>query len=394
MNSKNNDKGSKGNKGKEINNSNIRSNVAQSIFCDVCFKSFASRTKLNEHLSSKSHKAKLDKTKLETKSNQEIKLNSDSSNVVVEEFTSNPIKKDTPKLTAENDILICFACNKQTSSLTDLLKHLDESHGFQFPAFDCLKNVKKAIKLIVKKVFKYGSCLYCDSQRFPNPKSVQTHMRDSGHVKLSLDDIFDHFYKFYDFEKIKQQENKTKYKLQIGYKVIKKRFKEDNAKNKKTEIKEEIEEVSDVDQNLVVSDEEIDNKSNTNVINSKNMKSENNQNNQNNQNSESDDELEDIEDINYVELQNGEALLPDGTILGNKMYKTAYKQRVKIDSEIKKSQAQHTNTLKLKLRANLRLKNRLKERKKMYSHWNVKGSLKGNFIRVNTLHIIRKQVNV
>lgn len=382
MNSKINEKGGKGNKGKEINSSNIRNNVPQSIFCDVCFKSFASRTKLNEHLSSKSHKAKLEKTKLETKDNQEVKS---STTMVVEDSTSNQIKKDTPKLTAENDILICFACNKQTNSITDLLQHLDESHGFQFPAYDCLKSVKKAIKLIVKKIFKYGSCLYCDSQRFPNPKSVQTHMRDSGHVKLSLDDIFDHFYKFYDFEKIKQQENKTKYKLQIGYKVIKKRFKEDNTKVKKTEIKEEIEEVSDVDQNLVVSDEEIDNKKNTNVINSKNN---------NEQNSESDDELEEIEDINYVELQNGEALLPDGTILGNKMYKTAYKQRVKIDSEIKKSQAQHTNTLKLKLRANLRLKNRLKERKKMYSHWNVKGSLKGNFIRVNTLHIIRKQVNV
>ncbi len=366
------------NKVKGDNNSNkINSDLPQSFFCDVCFKSFASRVKLNEHLTSKSHKLKLEKGKNELKTNESANVNSSSvSNI-------NEIKKDAPKLTAENNMLICFACNKETSSLPELINHLNESHSFEFPAFDCLKNLKKALKLIIKKIFKYGSCLYCDSQRFPNPKSVQTHMRDSGHVKLSLDDLYDHFYKFYDFEKLRQQENKTKYKLQIGYKIIKKRFREESTKVKKSEIKEEIEEISDIDQNLVVSDEELDNNK---MINSTKKENDND--------SVSDNDLEDIEDINYVELGNGEALLPDGTVLGNKLYKNAYRQRVKIDNEIKKSQALHTNTLKLKLKASLRLKNRLKERKKMYSHWNVKGSLKGMFIRANTLHIIRKQVNV
>ncbi len=331
-------------------------------FCQLCSKSFGSQNKLNEHLSSKMHK----------KREQEKEKEKSEAKVITENPT-NEIKKVI--VTAKDNHLICFVCNNDESkTVEDTLRHLKEKHDFAFPVSSCLSKPVKALKIIAKKIFVYGACLYCDSQRFPNPKAIQRHMIDSTHVKLNFEDIIEHFYKHYDKLKIGQvqgPERKAK-----EFQIIKRML---LPKKKAEKIKEEKEEDDEWEE---ISDDEKEE-------NVKTTKSK-----------ENDDDSylsdnSDIDNIDYIKMQNGEIMLKDGTVLGNRMYKSLYKQRIRLTPMVSKND---THLSKVRTKAFLIRRQVIKAENKInkenMKQWKLTGSNKSIFIRTNTLFKACKQVNV
>lgn len=397
---------------KTTNNINSLKNANNNIttnYCDICYKTFSTNNKLSEHLSSRAHKQKklLFDEKVR-KQNSIQTINSTNSLNGLTNSTNNMVNRPSSKskdnkklLTAKENHLICFVCNYPFNSLnenkdeealinTDLslektLRHLKEKHNFEFPLEDCLKNTSKALKLIATKIFKYGACLYCDSQKFPNPKAIQCHMKDTNHIKINYEDIIEYFYKFYSKEKIalvKGQDRKKK-EFQLLKRILLPKKKAKTSFDKEGSDWEEIEEV-DENKESNKCNNFVDTKVNSNNINA----------NQSNNNSSLDNQdlsdEEDLKNINYVRMDNGELMLKDGTILGNKMYRLIYKQRVRINQP----ENEHTRLIKLKNDLERRKLNRAINKRKSVKHWGLKGSNKSNFTRVNTLFKARKQVNV
>lgn len=340
----------------------VKSQVQQptSNYCEACSKAFASINKLNEHLNSKSHKA--NKVLHEEKLKKEREKIGDA---------SPPAK---PKqLTCIDNYLICFVCNDNESKTTDdVLAHLKEKHSFEFPVSQCLVKREKALKLIAKKIFKFGACLYCDSQKFPNPKAIQSHMRDTNHIKINYEDIIEHFYKHYDKNRIIAVEGVARKSKE--FQLIKRMIVPKKGEPKRKEVidpdYEEIEEVDDEDVDINTTSKAARTEEEAVVS----------------------DEEDEMKNIDYVRMENGEIMLKDGTILGNKIYKNVYMQRVKVVAEWKDNQ--HTRLLRIKaMSAKRKLNKLLIDKKGMFSHWTLTGSKKGLFTRINTLHKIRKQVN-
>lgn len=177
------------------------------------------------------------------------------------------------------------------------MTHMENTHNFKFPVASCLKKPEKAIKLLIKKIFDYGTCLYCDAQRFPNVKAIQNHMRDLNHFKINYEDILEHFWKLYSKEKLREysgNEKKSKEYVLLKRILLPK-------KNNKVVYEEDLS-----DGWVEVDDEAI------------------------NEDKEDEDENSDIDEVAYVKMPNGEIRLRDGTTLGNKIYRTAYKQRVRM----------------------------------------------------------------
>ena len=326
-------------------------------FCQLCSKSFGSLNKLNEHLSSKSHKKREQEKEKDSKEPNNEKITEKPKKVVV---------------TAKENHLVCFVCNNDESkTVEETLKHLKEKHDFSFPVSSCLSKPVKALKIIAKKIFIYGACLYCDSQRFPNPKAIQRHMIDSTHIKLNFEDIIEHFYKHYDKLKISQvqgPERKAK-----EFQIIKRML---LPKKKIEKIKEEQEGDDEWEE---ISDEEKEETVKTNKP------------------KEDDDDsyLSDNSDIDYIKMQNGEIMLKDGTVLGNRMYKSLYKQRIRLNPMVSKNDS-HLSKVKTKTfllrRKVIRAENKIN--KENMKQWMLTGSNKSIFIRTNTLFKACKQVNV
>eukprot|EP00340_Litonotus_pictus_P010647 CAMPEP_0170537090 /NCGR_PEP_ID=MMETSP0209-20121228/102516_1 /TAXON_ID=665100 ORGANISM="Litonotus pictus, Strain P1" /NCGR_SAMPLE_ID=MMETSP0209 /ASSEMBLY_ACC=CAM_ASM_000301 /LENGTH=392 /DNA_ID=CAMNT_0010838539 /DNA_START=127 /DNA_END=1305 /DNA_ORIENTATION=+ len=349
-----------------------------SNYCEICCKSFGSANKLTEHLNSKSHKNKKEgKAKEQTKSTP-IDGTTTTGDQPSTTSTSNEQKKKVTQ-TAQNNFLICFVCNNnESTTVRQLLDHLKDSHFFEFPVASQLKKPEHAVKLCVKKIFVYGACLYCDSQKFPNSKAIQTHMRDTGHIKINFEDIIERFYKYYSKKTILEATDSEKKSKE--YKVLK-RILLPKKKTKKEE--DEIEEVEEIDENEVVEEvveEVVDTKKENEIPTA-----------YENLSDVSVDE-EDLEDINYVELDNGEIMLRNGTVLGSRLYKNIYKQRVKLDMESWKKSSQ-TSLMRIKSRSHQRQLNKMQNKKGQFSHWNITGSKKSLFTRINTLRKVRKQVN-
>lgn len=331
-------------------------NTSQSVtnnYCLPCCKSFASMNKLDEHLKTKSHKQR----EVEKKKSPQAKGESEEK------------EKKEPTKTPIDNYLICFVCNQQTSQIDDLICHLKDSHDFQFPISSCISNMIKPIKLIITKIFKYGACLYCDSQKFPSPKAILNHMKDKDHVKICYEDIIDHFYKYYDKEKILKydgEERRTKMYVLIKRMIMSK----EKEKKEKEIVEEDGEEWEEVSENEKENEEEKDNLSDV------------------------EDDTDEIKKINYVKLENGELLLKNGSVIGNRVYNTLYKQRIRYIPIVWK------NTDRIQLLKSKGIINRKRELvkekkiiKEQLGHWKLKGSKKGNFERANTLFKPCKQVN-
>lgn len=371
------------NLGKNSNSSDAIMQQYPNNCCVVCSKTFGSMNKLVEHINSKTHKLKSQKYE-ESKGKLKVDNTNNSNdnnnlNTVPETNSKCNVdiiveKKEERKLTAENNYKICFVCNNyQANEIPDLLTHLKQSHNFEFPVQSCLKSPLKAIKLCIKKIFTFGTCLYCDSQRFQSARSVQTHMRDTHHVKINFEDIIEYFYKFYDkknfLEKATEEEKQTK-EFKLLKRILIPKKNKNEVKGTEKEI-EEIEEVEEIDENMII--EENDDTMAQKVDNINDYES---------------DLSDDLKDINYVKMENGELMLKDGKILGNKIYSTYYKQRVKIGQDWKDNN--HALKLRMKAKAFHRKNNEMKDKKNTFCYWKISGSKKSNFERINSFHHVTK----
>jgi pre-60S factor REI1 len=320
------------------NQSNISINIAQN--CDVCRKTFLSGNKFNEHMISRAHKKAAENFALATK-------------------TPTLEKKLEEEKTTLDDVSICLFCNHQSDNLENNIVHMMDSHRFTVPLVFCVKNFKGMIKLMAKKVLTYVACLSCDAQNFKNYKGLQNHMVDKGHTSVSEDDLEEFFFKFYDKKNLLSIKDKGLKKTK-EYKILK--FK---PRMKRAKPAKEEEGWSTVSENEEVDDPKI--------LKKKDVK-------------EYEEDSED--DYEPVALPNGELLLENGTIVGNKIYQIYYKQRFhqnRYDKLVDKLRVHRMNKIKKKP---VRI---IGPTKKYYT---VKDSNKSSFARINTLFKARKQVNV
>ena len=314
--------------------------------CDICKKLYSSLIKLNEHNLSKAHK-KAEETYKETPKD----------NTIIKE------KKTEDEKSTLDDITICLFCNSKNENLESNIKHMHETHQFDIPLPHCIKNWKGLIKLLAKKIFTYMACLTCDNQNFKNYKGLQNHMIDKIHTSINTDDLEEFLYKFYDKNKILSIKERE-VRIMKEFKILKIKLNIANRNKIKEKIKDDSEgwETVSEDEN-----EETQNKNN------KLIKDE-----------ESDEEFE------PVALPNGELLLENGTIVGNKIYQLYYKQRVHLNKYEKLAHSIRLERLN-RLPKIKKLKRRISPNK---IHDKMLGSNKSAFQRINTLFKARKQVNV
>ena len=334
------------------------------LFCDVCSKKFSSRKKLEEHLKSKLHLKKAE----ELKSKEEAKKKNE------EEISTNSQKKEEENKKEEkttiDDISICLFCNEKSENLEKNIYHMINIHRFDVPFLFCIKNYKAMITLIAKKIFTYKACLTCDSQKFQTIKALQNHMIDKCHTRVNNDDLDEFLYKYYDTKKLFSLKDPNWRKMK-EFKILSLRTKV--AKQLKEEEEEEWEE-----------EDEENEKSEENKKDEESKKGEENKKEEENKKDEDSDN-----DYDPLTLPNGELLLEDGTILGNKIYNIYYKQRIRIN---------RYESLQKEMRKNLKNKrgiyknNTRKNKRHQIIRRELNGSNKANFQRVNSLFVAREQV--
>lgn len=345
-----------------------------SLSCDICRKSFSSQNKFREHMTSRSHK----------KSEEILK-----SNPV-------PIKKtisQEEEKTTKDDTTICLFCNLASTTIENNVIHMISKHKFDVPFIFCVKNMKGFLRLLGKKITTYVACLTCDCQNFKNYKSLQNHMMDKQHTSINNEDLEEFLYKFYDKNMLlsirerelrKMKEFKI---LKIKLKMeMKKKLKEGGKKVKaeeegwetvsEEENEKETEEKSEKQDESVEKTEkesEVKTEKTKKIIKKTDIEY------------ESDDEFEPIP------LPNGELLLENGTVVGNKLYQIYYKQRVHISKYDKMVDAKSIQKIK-NIKHRILMRKRIPDIKKKY--YTVRDSNKSSFARVNTLFKALKQVNV
>ncbi|KAF2685282.1 hypothetical protein K458DRAFT_22307 [Lentithecium fluviatile CBS 122367] len=121
----------------------------------------------------------------------------------------------------ENEIIYersefeCLFCLQDASSEEEHLQHMASSHGFLLPSPRQIRSLQELLEHIRTTVSMYHKCLYCGKCK-ASLKSIQTHMKDSGHCKI--DPHFDQgLLQFWDME---EEENALRHlkdpKLVLG----------------------------------------------------------------------------------------------------------------------------------------------------------------------------------
>lgn len=137
-------------------------------------KSFSSQNKYAEHCESAKHQ----------------KLS--------EAYAQKPVEKKEVITTLENEN-ICLMCNVEQTDVAANFEHMFKEHNLEIPFFKYLKSQSKAIRMMAIKVFKYFSCLGCDTT-LKSGKAVQSHMIDKNHCFINKYDIEEHLSKMYDVD--------------------------------------------------------------------------------------------------------------------------------------------------------------------------------------------------
>jgi hypothetical protein len=198
-------------------------------------------------------------------------------------------------------------------------------------------------------------------------------MMDKQHTSINEEDLDEFLYKYYDKKKlldIKEKDlRKTKeFKILKGKLNVDKKVNKEKTKEKVEEDEEGWETISEnegEEQNVVTNDKK------------KKLKKE----------IEQEDEDSDYEPI---ELPNGELLMEDGTVIGNKIYQVYYRQRLhmnKFEGLVDNRRKERIRVLKT--RGNTKARNLPKPK-----YYSITDSNKSSFQRINTLFKARKQVNV
>jgi len=262
----------------------------------------------------------------------------DKENNVVPEQRERRIKENTKTTLEDNNI--CIFCNEEQKSLKENFDHMKTVHSLDIPLESFLKNYESCIKLMATKVFTYKACIGCDAQSFENVYSLQNHMIDKKHIYVNLEDLEDHLYQFYDTEKLSAVKDNN-IRLTKAFKILKYKLKLSKPQQTKKE--------------------------------------------------ESDEE-EEFDDDEPMELPNGELLLQNGKILGNKLYNLYYKQRVHLNKFEDVMNTREFRLKQMKLRYLKRMQNKGLLSKRNFGSKVNNGT--NNINRQNTLFKSRKQVNV
>jgi hypothetical protein len=180
------------------------------LVCDVCKKTFGSENKKYEHFSSKSHIIAAKKAETNKSENSEV-------------------KERIEQKTTKDDNTICLFCNLKNETIGDNVAHMIKAHKFEVPFAEHVKNVNGMMKVIIKKIFEYLSCLSCDLQGFKNYKSLQNHMLDTQHTYINAEDLEEFLYKYYDKERLLAIDDKEKRKTK-EFRVLKMRLRRANKK--------------------------------------------------------------------------------------------------------------------------------------------------------------------
>ena len=306
----------------------------QNLYCEICSKKFNSSKKLEEHLTSKTH--------LKNKAKKEENKDTKEISTINEE-----IKEKEETKTTLDDITICLFCNYKSDTLKNNFYHMVQKHELEIPFIFYIKNYEELIKLLSKKIFVYHACFTCDTQRFETIKALQSHMLSKGHTTVNYKDLDEILFKYYDLKKLLAIKD-TNIRRSKEFKILSLRAKvAKELKEKNLEGDDEWEEVK------------------------------------------SDEDNE--EDYEPMTLPNGELLLQNGSTLGNKDFKIYYKQKFHAN---KYENLQKEHKIRNKER-NLRLKRRDQIRKNIKRNVNykiIKGSNKGNFVRINKLTVMRPQI--
>jgi len=277
---------------------------------------------------------------------------------------------------------VYFATEKNENLESNMI-HMIETHKFDVPFIFCLKNPKGFLKLLAKKIFKFVACLTCDYQNFKNYKGLQNHMYDKMHTKINCEDLEEFLYKFYDKEKLLAIAEKE-FRRMKEFKILKVKLNSQSHSNTKSSPKKEKMKIDGYEKMDGVESEGWETNSEhsdeAEEVQTNNIRKQLN------------DEIhDDEEEYGPVTLPNGELLLENGTVIGNKIYQIYYKQRVHFNKFERVATAIRAERRKIKIKnvKELKQNNVLKNR-----YFTVKDSNKSSFIRVNTLFKARKQVNV
>eukprot|EP00033_Pygsuia_biforma_P000487 GCRY01000575.1.p1 GENE.GCRY01000575.1~~GCRY01000575.1.p1 ORF type:complete len:378 (-),score=74.35 GCRY01000575.1:280-1392(-) len=168
--------------------------------CIPCGKKYSSSGALDQHLNSKKHKETAKnfdpikhQQKMTNKSSQPKKETVDFSKMTEEEVADYKIA-NAPTMSECH----CLFCAMVSNSLESNISHMARDHSFFLPDVEYLVDLKGFVEYLAQKLAIGNVCLYCNKQ-FSALDSVQKHMIDQSHCKVSDDCLENELDEFYDY---------------------------------------------------------------------------------------------------------------------------------------------------------------------------------------------------
>jgi len=252
--------------------------------CELCGKSFASKQTYKQHLESNKHKENLKKFN----KNGAVGLENQAEGFKEQEEGS--------LRTSLEDQTVCLFCNQKNPDLNENLLHMRVSHSFFISELSHLKNLKGLLKHLAYKIHKKRTCFTCGFEASTG-EGTQHHMISKGHVFMNTED-FGEYLVFYDFTK--KIENLRKNGLIV----------DDEDEQNNVDLLEIVLENRDEEERENDSEEEEQGSEEWEIIDHAEGS-----------------EARKVYKMRRVKLLGtGEIQLPNGTILGHRKFKTAYKQ--------------------------------------------------------------------
>lgn len=174
-----------------------------SVFCNICHKTFNGSNSFENHLKSKKHlnlaersseasshstytevsNKTISENNLLTKNVASVSVSDDDSSVeeVDSDEWDDDFSNDNPIL--RND---CLFCSNHSATMTKNLKHMTVAHSFFIPDIEYLIDLKGLLCYLGEKISSGYMCLWCNDRgkTFLTKEAAQQHMIDKGHCKM------------------------------------------------------------------------------------------------------------------------------------------------------------------------------------------------------------------
>ncbi|XP_050294581.1 cytoplasmic 60S subunit biogenesis factor ZNF622 [Anthonomus grandis grandis] len=178
-------------------NADESSKQDQTVYCDVCRKSFSNSNAYQNHLNSKKHKdneKNYEPTVRIPKSQNSVEDDAMSVEEVDSdewENTDNPIDN--------ND---CLFCMEHSRNFLKNLEHMTLKHSFFIPDIEYCTDVEGLLHYLGEKISAGFMCLWCNEngRTFHSAEAARAHMVDKGHCKMIHEGIaLAEYSDFYDY---------------------------------------------------------------------------------------------------------------------------------------------------------------------------------------------------